>query len=149
MAYFVNKVYKKTSSVTLYQLLAGAHAWFEKGLMDAFRKKKMPPLGKADLNLLANLNCGSTYSSELAKRLGVTRQAVTKLLRNLIELELVKLETVPERRNTKEIVITPKGQDIIMAAVDELNRLEKKLAKQIGKEKASALRDALECDWNA
>lgn len=148
MAHNVNLVYDKSSSLTLFQLLGKAHAWFEKGLLEAFQKKDMPAMGKADLNLLANLNCGSTYSSELAKRLGVTRQAVTKLLHNLIDQDLVRLETVPQRRNTKEIVITPKGRDLIMAAVDELNRLETELAERIGLDNAKALRTALECDWS-
>jgi len=104
-------------------------------------------LGYADLKLLANLDCGTTYASELAKRMGVSRQAVNKLIKSLVETGLVRLEAVPGKRNTKWIVITDSGRETILDLVTELNRMEALLEKRLGEELVGELRAALEADW--
>jgi len=147
----VNKVDEMSGrgsdSISLLQLLERAHTWFEERLLMACRNSGQHSLGRADLRLLANLNCGTTYSSELARRLGVSRQAVGKLVKNLVKEELVRLETDPERRNMKRIVITPEGERWINEAVGELGRLECVLGERLGKERVAVLREVLEAGW--
>lgn len=147
----VNKVDKMAkgplASLTLLQLLDRAYAWFEEGLLRECRGPEPSSLGRADLRLLANLNCGTTYSSELARRLGVSRQAVGKLVKNLEKEGLVVLETDPEQRNLKRIVITPEGERWIRAAVGELQRMEQVLAMRLGEKSMAVLRQVLEADW--
>src|SRR6056297_3655123 len=110
---------ESADSLSLLQLLARGHAWFQEGLLAACRARGQETLGRAELRVLANLNCGPTYSSELARRLGVSRQAVGKLVKNLETEGLVVLETDPEQRNMKRIVITPEGEKWINEAVGE------------------------------
>ncbi len=147
----VNKVDEvgpeRSDSISLFQLLERGHTWFQEGLLAACRARGQQSLGRADLRLLANLNCGTTYSSELARRLGVSRQAIGKLVKNLVEEGLVKLETDPEQRNLKRIVITPEGEKWINEAVGELNRMERTLAERLGEERLAVLREVLEADW--
>ncbi|WOO41800.1 MarR family winged helix-turn-helix transcriptional regulator [Rubellicoccus peritrichatus] len=143
----VNQVDEKNNRITMLQLLAQANAWFQTSLLNKFKASGWDTLGNADLNLLANLNCGSTYSSELARRMGVSRQAINKLLKNLVEASLVTLETDPQKGNTKVIVITETGRELIMQAISELDQMEALLQQRIGKTKATALRKALEADW--
>lgn len=115
--------------------------------MAAFAETEYGNLSKADLQLLANLDCGETYASELARRMKVSRQAIGKLLKNLVADGYVSLETDPKRANTKVIVITDAGRQLVFDAIAELNRLEEELAKRIGESDARALRRALEADW--
>lgn len=147
----VNQVDKKSpptsAPLSLLQLLERGYAWFEDGLIRAAERRGDHRLGKADLRLLANLNCGTTYSSELARRLGVSRQAVGKLLKNLVAEGLVCLETDPGQRNTKQIVITPEGEKWIAEAVGELQWLERTLTERLDQKKISILREILEADW--
>jgi len=149
----VNKVDEsepeEDDSISLLQLLERGHTWFQEGLLAACRARGWRSLGRADLRLLANLNCGTTYSSELARRLGVSRQAVGKLVKNLVKEGLVKLETDPDQRNMKRIVITSEGGKWIDEAVGELDRMERSLAERLGEEKLAVLREALEADWGA
>lgn len=151
----VNEIDKKNlesvsrQTLTMFQLLERARTWFEHRLREAFEEKGERDLGSADLKLIANLNCGSTYSSELARRLGVSRQAANKQVGNLVRKGLIVLQPIPKQRNTKSIVMTEKGRDLIRHAVEELNRREEELALQIGATKAAALRSALEAfDWS-
>jgi len=129
------------------QLLHRANAWFQTGLLNHLHQGVLAGVNLADLNLLAHLNCGTTYCSELARRLGVSRQAINRLLANLVKQRLVTLKTDADRRNQKVIVITAEGEEAIRTALEELERMEKELARRIGSSKAKALRDALTCDW--
>jgi len=142
----VNQIDKKDNSdqMTLYQLLDRAHQWFEAGLQESFQNGGVRSLRRADLKLIANLDCGTTYSSELARRLGVSRQAVAKLVGNLVKEGIVTLEPDPDARNTKLIVMTEKGKELIRYAVEALDAKEEELAKEIGRGPAKNLRVALE-----
>lgn len=135
------------NKLPLGQLLQRAHTWFQQGLLKRFQETEWEALTAADLNLLASLNCGATHGSELARRLGVSRQAVNKLLTNLVDIGAVQLEVDPEKRNQKIIVITPKGESLIHLALEEMENLERKIAQKIGPKDASALRRLLEKDW--
>jgi len=142
----VNQIDKEgdRNRMTLYQLLDRAHQWFEAGLLESFEKKGVHSLGRAELKLIANLDCGTTYSSELARRLGVSRQAVAKLVGNLVQEGIVTLQADPDQRNTKQIVMTEKGKELIRHAVEGLDAKEKSLAEEIGIKSATNLRNALE-----
>lgn len=149
MKHNVKKVDEGKAGLTLFQLLERGRAWFEPVLLKAFEGGPGANLNRADIHLLANLNCGPTYASELARRLGVTRQATTKLLKNLIAANLVRLEPDPARRNTKRIVITEAGKTAINHAIGELEQAERLLAQRIGRDHAKALGAALRMDWGA
>jgi len=141
------KLTKNPPHPTLFQLLDRARGWFEPTLFGAFEAEAAAKLSRADIHLLAHLNCGTTYASELARRLGVSRQAAAKLLKNLIEAGLIRLEPAPDRRNTKWIVITEAGKAAISRAVEELEKAERLLERRIGSGSAQALRAALEAEW--
>jgi len=145
----VNQIDEENSNLTIFQLINAAQSWFEAALMPTLQKYGSEKLGYADLKLLANLDCGATYASELAKRMSVTRQAVNKLIKNFVEAGLVRLEPVPGKRNTKWIVITDSGRETILDIIAELNRLESLLKKRVGAERMSVLRAALEADWGS
>ena len=133
----------------LFQLLDRRYAWFEDALLRICERSGRTSLGKADLRLLTHLDCGTTHSSELARRLGVSRQAVGKLMKNLVAEGLVQLEIDPERRNMKRIVMTDEGTRWIREAVGELQKIEKALVRRIGGKRVAALRQALEADWGS
>lgn len=144
----VNQVDESATRMTLLQLLAGGYGWFEAGLLAALRDVEgTEGLRAADLKLLANLDCDTTYASELARRLGISRQAVTKLLRNLVDHGFVRLEPAPGKRHAKQIVITASGRVLIGHAVTALARLEEELAVRVGSDDVATLRRVLAADW--
>ena len=144
----VKEIDKNPPLGNLLQLLDRAEAGIVDALLQALSKRHSLELNRSDLKLLANLDCGTTYTSELARRLGVSRQAVNQLLRRPIDSGLVRLETIPERRNTKWIVITEHGVSVIGAALHELERIEQALSKAFGKKAVNNFKRILAVDWS-
>jgi len=99
------------------------------------------------LVLFGNLDCGATHAAQIAQRMRVSRQAISKTLRELRELGFVRLEDDPDRRNQKLVVMTERGMELADVARGELRDIEAKLTDQIGAEAMQALRVALEDGW--
>lgn len=137
-----------SESTTLAQLIGRADLWFNKKLHEALKAKDYGEFNNSDFLMLANLNCGQTYPSELARRIGISRQAVYKLLKNLEKKEIVTLETDPAKGNSKIIIITPQGAQMIGEAVEVLKDIEKQLEATLGSTAINQLRCALEQDWD-
>lgn len=101
------------------------------------------------LVLFGNLDCGATHAAQMAQRMQVSRQAISKTLRELQSLGFVRLEDDPARRNQKLVVMTEVGMQLAVDAREQLHAIEAELAAEIGTEAFTALRDALEEYWNA
>lgn len=101
----------------------------------------------AQLAIFANLDCGATSAIDLARRVGLTRQAISRSLRDLATAELVTLEPDPTRRNTNQIVLTNRGNALATQARAALAAIETELTHRIGPDAAQALRAALEVEW--
>lgn len=99
------------------------------------------------LVLFGNLNCGATHAAQIAQRMQVSRQAVSKTLRELQAQGLVTLDDDPKRRNQKRVVMTDRGGALALDARRELALIEAALAERIGADLASSLRRALEVGW--
>ncbi|MGJ3243893.1 MAG: MarR family winged helix-turn-helix transcriptional regulator [Opitutales bacterium] len=139
----VKRIDNKGADLNLYQLLERGFRSLESALVAALVEETGYRISPADLRLLANLDCGRTYASELARRLGVSRQAINQLLRNLLEQDLVRLETVPNRRTTKWIVITDAGAALINRALHWLDEWESLLGATLGADARDGLRRSL------
>ena len=99
------------------------------------------------LVLFGNLDCGATHAAQIAQRMGVSRQAISKTMREVQARGLVRLEDAPGQRNRKQVVMTARGMALATAARRELAAIEVELAARIGPEAATALRAALEKGW--
>ena len=133
--------------MSLAQLVGRADLWFSKKLLAALEASDHKGFGNSDILMLANLNCVRTFPSELARRIGVSRQAVYKMLKNLEKKGIVALETDSERRNSKVIVITPEGERMIRDAMALLKGIEEELSENLTPKAVEQLRAILEMDW--
>ena len=100
------------------------------------------------LVLFGNLDCGATHAAQIAQRMQVSRQAISKTLRELQTLGFVRLEDDPARRNQKLVVMTKRGMRFALDAREQLQAIEAEIAAEIGTEALTALRGALEEYWN-
>jgi len=101
------------------------------------------------LVLFGNLDCGATHAARIAQRMRVSRQAISKSLRELQRLGFIRLEDDPERRNQKLVVMTERGTELALEARGELREIEAEIADHIGASAMEALRLALEKGWGA
>jgi DNA-binding MarR family transcriptional regulator len=88
----------------------------------------------------------SRTGSELARRMGVTQQAASKAVAELVRLGVVEIEEAPDRR-AKNIRLTTRGWEGVQYSRRSRSRLEAKIGRQLGMkrylETKKALRDCI------
>lgn len=104
-------------------------------------------LTEPHLVLFGNLDCGATHASQIAQRMRVSRQAISKTLRELNALGFLRFEEDPIRRNQKLVVMSEYGMQFALDARAELRRIEAEISNRIGADSMAALRMALEKGW--
>ncbi|MFI0975706.1 MarR family winged helix-turn-helix transcriptional regulator [Streptomyces sp. NPDC021093] len=129
------------------QLLGDARRWFEEGLLVALEEAGVAPVSPAQLQLFAVLDENGTTVSELARRMGVTRQTAHQAVHGLIAAGL--LEQLPDPASARQRLVrrTEEGERTHRRAEAVLARLEDRLAERIGRDAVGALRTALEMPW--
>jgi DNA-binding MarR family transcriptional regulator len=131
----------------LGQLLLRAFRWFDESLVRALHAAGWPELTRAHSLIFAQLNTKGTRTAEIARRAGISRQAVHQTVQELQRLGLVRLVPDPTNRSAKLVVPTDRGRDSIHMAKATLADLEGQLAQRLGRQRVQALRQALEADW--
>ena len=130
-------------------LLGAASQIVLRQLRDRLRDCGFETVTEPHLVLFGNLDCGATHAAQIALRMQVSRQAISKTLRELQTLGFLTLQDDPSRGNQKLVVMTARGQDLAIEARQQLQAIEADMAASIGINAVSALRDALDRYWNA
>ncbi len=133
--------------IPLGQLLIGAHQWITQNLIRMMRQRGHTDLTSAHLTFLNNLDCGITHASAVARRMGISRQAVYRSTRELQGLGVLELIPDPDDKRQKIISMTKLGNTIANDARASLAEIEKILAIQIGGEALKNLSQILAQDW--
>lgn len=130
-------------------LLLGGQQWVMTSLLRLMAERGHANLTAAHLMFLSNLDCGDTYASEVARRMGVSRQAVYRSTRELQNLKILKLEIDAERKTQKIIRMTKHGQQIVVDARSCFDAIEAALGERIGTRDLVKLASILGKDWGA
>jgi DNA-binding MarR family transcriptional regulator len=133
--------------VNLGQLLLRAFRWFDESLVSALHAAGWPEVTRAHSLVFAQLDPAGTRTAEIARRAGVSRQAVHQTVRELQRLGLVELVPDPANRSAKLVVATDRGRQSTRVALAALAALEVELTRRLGRRRVQALREALEADW--
>src|SRR3546814_9704006 len=99
---------KKSVSTSRYFLMSGllhAFYWMDEGLQNHLRAAGMPAVSRTQSLIMTNVADGVTRPAELARRLGISRQAVQQLLADLQTRGLIELVADPadarDRKSTR------------------------------------------------
>lgn len=144
---FTKPAIQTSPPAPLSLLFQQSNRWFSLSVLNMLEKKGYMGLSEAQLNLLANLQCGSTYASAVAVQMGISRQAIYRTTKELQKAGLLVLEEDAERRNQKIITMTAQGMALATDARVILEQVETELATRIGQDNALILRQALEASW--
>jgi DNA-binding MarR family transcriptional regulator len=82
--------------------------------------------------------------TELADRIGVTKQAIGPLVDDLEREGIVERLDDPDDRRAKRIRWTRRGERAVLHGVSVLGELERELAREVGKARLDALADTCE-----
>ncbi|MCI0633833.1 MAG: MarR family winged helix-turn-helix transcriptional regulator [Actinobacteria bacterium] len=130
------------------RLLLAAFRWFEDGLFYVLDEAGWPGIRRPHSAVFGHLDKEGTRESELARRIGVTRQSVHQTVMELRDMGLVELVTDPSNASAKLVVVTPLGRKQSRVALKAFADLEAELARRIGKARVRELRRILELEWD-
>jgi DNA-binding MarR family transcriptional regulator len=102
-----------------------------------------PPLRAAHTALLPHLTFEGVRGADLAKKLGVTKQAVSQLITELEGWGVVEQIADPADGRAKLVRFTPQGQQGLLHGLSVLRELEQELEGKIGKRRMQELHTAL------
>ncbi|MCG8672208.1 MAG: MarR family transcriptional regulator [Pseudomonadales bacterium] len=131
----------------LAQLLMRAFYWADEGLQNYLQSKGWPEITRAQSLVFVNIGEGIKRPSEIASKVGVTRQAIHQTINELVDAGFVRLEPDPKDRRAKVVQYTELGEKIGLEAIKGLAYVEDALANRIGSDVVQALRSGLIRDW--
>jgi DNA-binding MarR family transcriptional regulator len=134
-------------AANLPQLLTEAKRWFDDALMASMESAGEQPVSTAQASVFAMLDAEGTTVSELARRIGVTRQTVHQAVHGLIAMGLLQQVPDPDSARRRLIRTTTEGRRVHERAQAAIAVIESVLADRIGGSGADALRQALTADW--
>lgn len=120
-------------------------------LNERFSDKRMATrykmLTDAESRILAVLKGEALTISEVARRLNISRQAVHKKVVNLVQANLLQLESIPDNARDKRIVFTWEGEEMKASAATLLSELEQEVAVTLGQDNFKTLMELLDKEW--
>jgi len=125
------------------RLLLKAHRAFNELAIARLRDMGHVGLNVAHASVLPYLDSKGTRSSELAKRAGMTKQSMSKLVSDLVVAGYLRSETDPTDARASLISFTPKGLRYLDDAHQVKNAIELSYAKVLGARKLAELRASL------
>lgn len=128
---------------TLQLLFKAARLLDELALKRASERSGRPRLRRSHTSLLPHIDLEGTRITDLAERLGVSKQAASQLVDDLEQLGVLAREPDPDDARAKRVVFTPLGRNGLLEGLSLLRELERELASQIGNQPMAELRRAL------
>ena len=127
----INKIpMVESQSLQLALAAAQVHEKISIYLSDSLKKKGYKFASPSVLNFLSTLECGINYGSEIARTLGVSRQMVAKIVKELCNANY--LEQREGLGKQKEIVFTKTGELLMSDSRQILASIDKILDKEMG-----------------
>lgn len=121
--------------------------WMTNSLLNLMSKLGHDKLTAAHLQFMNYLDCGDTHPSAIARRIGVSRQAIYRSTRELQKLGVLEMLTDPQNGNQKIIHMTEYGNKVALDARQALNEIEVELSQRLGKKDFAQLQNLLRADW--
>lgn len=125
-------------SASLGRLIARAHLRISSDL--AKRSEIDRDLSPAQKSALVQLEVSGSRVTTLAKRLGVSKQAASKLVLDLEAKGLVHRTADPDDRRSAVIHFTPRGRTIVQDTVAYFDEIESRIAEEVGAAALSRLK---------
>ena len=80
-----------------------------------------------------NINENGKTNKEIAAAAKVSKQAMSRIVKELVEMKLIQVTTHPEDNRSALLKLTAKGRDMVNETKDVMLQLESHYEKAIGK----------------
>jgi DNA-binding MarR family transcriptional regulator len=128
---------------TLQLLFKAARLLNERALERVADKPGRPILRPSHTALFPHIDRGGTRITDLAKRIGITKQAVSQLVDDLEKIGVVERVADPDDQRARRVVFTERGKRGLLDGLAILASLEDDLRDAIGADRVDALRESL------
>ncbi len=135
-------------SNNLKSLLLQRFEWFESHQLETMNRSGIQQLTLAQGRIFAQLRGKDLSISDLAKRLGVSRQAAQKTVAGLVEMGLLELRESEGNMSVKIVHITDAGHRFRTEIGRAIAKIEAQVAEKIGKEGLAQLKHLLTQHWD-
>jgi DNA-binding MarR family transcriptional regulator len=127
-----------------------AYYWLDESIQNHIRGAGYAPLSRSQGMILINVAGGIRRPSDLARNLGISRQAVHQLLADLEERGLIDLRPDPADARAKEVHFSRRGTGMHLLAVEAQRKVHEELERRLGSKVLDDLTKALlDKDWGA
>jgi DNA-binding MarR family transcriptional regulator len=130
----------------LLSLLQGFY-WFDEGLQNYLQARGWPAVTRPQSMVMANIVLGVRRPSDIARRLGVSRQAIHATINQMIELGIVALTDDPTNRRVKVVAPTAQGEAMRIDAQRAMVVMGDELGRRIGRPQLLKAAHLLHEDW--
>ena len=134
------------AGLMLLNLLQGFY-WFDEGLQNYLRACGWPEVSRPQSMVMANIMLGVTRPSDIARRLGISRQAIHVTLKSMIDLDMVELVDDPASRRVKLVMLTKVGEAMRADARIAMGMMVTELVGRLGSKRLQQASAALGADW--
>jgi len=128
---------------TIQVLLKCARLANERAIARVNEQAGAPIFRQALANLLPHISMDGTRLTELADKVGVSKQAVSKLVAEFVDQGMLELAVDSVDGRAKLVRFTPRGIENIRHGLSVLASVQAEIAAEIGKTKLHALHDGL------
>jgi DNA-binding MarR family transcriptional regulator len=125
-------------------VLALAYSTFVEELRAEHARQGFDDLGRSYGYVFRALDTEELSAAQLARRLGVSDQALTRLVDEMERKGYVERRPDPHDRRVKRLRLAPRGRKALRAARAFHARYEAELARRLGAAEVAALRATLE-----
>lgn len=116
---------------------------FEEKLALRLREKGFSRVKPSHFNILRHLDVDGMRQIDLAVDAGITKQAVGKMVSELVQAGFVELVNDVADGRAKRVIYTTTGKQLIDESVDIVKSLEKEMSEVLGIEDYATLRTSL------
>jgi DNA-binding MarR family transcriptional regulator len=125
------------------RVIAHAKKHFEEWSLYNLKEAGYPDIKVGYMSFLMNIGVEGVTNNDLAKRIRVTKQAMSKTVKELQQLDLIEYKTNPSDARSTLITLTLHGLKMVIHSRHKINQLTEKYVKVIGVKKYNETIDAL------
>ncbi|MFL2699878.1 MAG: MarR family winged helix-turn-helix transcriptional regulator [Gammaproteobacteria bacterium] len=137
-----NNSHKNFLETNLLRLLLETSEWMESEMLKLNQNSEYRGT-IAEIKVFNALRGQEKSISELARILGISRQAVHKTIHKLKDKGYLELKTSKDNKKDKKVIITDSGQTIRKEGAEYLIEIEKKVSWNIGERNLIYLKEIL------
>ena len=129
--------------------LLQAFVWFDDGLQSFLQARGWHEVTRPQSMIMANVVIGVHKPSDIARNLGISRQAVHTTINQMVEMGMLELRDDINDRRAKIVAISEMGREMGRDADVAMAAMSAELRRRIGPKNVDNLIKAFSADWGA